>query len=43
MKVVGGVLKASIHSYAKIIPNSQVEGGETGKGRRFGFAVVARR
>jgi hypothetical protein len=36
-------LKEAVHSYAKISPNDQVEGDETGKRRRVIFAVAARR
>jgi hypothetical protein len=42
LRVVGGALKEVVHSYAKFIPNIQVEGIETSK-RRVVFAVAARR
>jgi hypothetical protein len=34
MKVVGGVMKEVVHSYAKISPNVSVEGAETTKKER---------
>jgi hypothetical protein len=43
MRVAGGVLKEAVDSYAKIIPNSQVEGAKTDKRRRAIFAVATRR
>jgi hypothetical protein len=42
MRVAGGAMKEFIHSYAKISPNAQVEGVETGKRRRIIFVVTER-
>jgi hypothetical protein len=43
LRVARGALKKVVHSYEKIVPNTQVEGVETGKIRRVVFAVAARR
>jgi hypothetical protein len=41
LRFVGGTLKEAVHTYAKFIPNVQVEGVEASKMKRVVFAVAA--
>jgi hypothetical protein len=43
LKLVGGVLKEAVHSYAKIIPNVQVLRVETEKGGSYEISGNPRR